>query len=162
MPMDLARLVADLHRWAGGSTVDPTWAYRLPGDPDPTRLPWEGSIPPAAARAGLSCRAGGGDDPTPGRGGWMGRRGHAIVGLVVVAVAIAVVVGLVLVSGDDTGSPAVGAVAAVQDDHLPVDPIEKIPERLDLLGDTGATTTRVDLFWADIAPSEPAGPDRSR
>ena len=92
----------------------------------------------------------------------MGRRGRAIVGLVVVAVAIAVVVGLVLVSGDDTGSPAVGAVAAVQDDHLPVDPIETIPERLNLLGDTGATTTRVDLFWADIAPSEPAGPTESR
>ena len=45
--------LADIHRWAGGSTVDPTWAYRLPGDPDPARLPWEGSIPPAAARAGL-------------------------------------------------------------------------------------------------------------
>jgi hypothetical protein len=88
----------------------------------------------------------------------MGRRGHAIVGLVVVAVAIAVVVGLVLVSGDDTGSPPIGAVAAVQDDHLPVDPIEKIPERLDLLGETGVTTTRVDLFWADIAPSRPASP----
>ena len=52
-PMDLARLVADVHRWAGGSTVASTWAYRLPGDPDPTRLPWEGSVPPEAARAGL-------------------------------------------------------------------------------------------------------------
>jgi hypothetical protein len=52
-PMDLARLVADIHRWAGGSTVAATWAYRLPGDPDPTRLPWEGSVPPEAARAGL-------------------------------------------------------------------------------------------------------------
>ena len=52
-PMDLARLVADIHRWAGGSTATSTWAYRLPGDPDPTRLPWEGSVPSEAARAGF-------------------------------------------------------------------------------------------------------------
>jgi hypothetical protein len=88
----------------------------------------------------------------------MGRRGRAIAGLLVVAVAIAVVVGLVLISGGDEGAPPIGAVVAVQDDHLPVDPIEKIPERLDLLADTGVTTTRVDLFWADIAPSRPASP----
>ena len=88
----------------------------------------------------------------------MGRRGRAIAGLLVVAAAIAVVVGLVLMSGDDEGAPPIGAVVAVQDDHLPVDPIETIPERLDLLGETGVTTTRVDLFWADIAPSRPASP----
>jgi hypothetical protein len=52
-PMDLARLVADVHRWAGGGTASPAWAYRLAGDPDPDRLPWEGSVPPEAARAGL-------------------------------------------------------------------------------------------------------------
>ena len=33
-----------------------------------------------------------------------------------------------------------------------------IPARLDLLAATGATTTRVDLFWGDIAPSKPADP----
>ena len=52
-PMDLARLVADVHRWAGGSTAGPAWAYRLPGDPDPDRPPWEGAVPPEAARAGI-------------------------------------------------------------------------------------------------------------
>jgi hypothetical protein len=88
----------------------------------------------------------------------MGRRGRAIAGLLVVAAAIVVVVGLVLMSGDDDGAPPIGAVVAVQDDHLPVDSIERIPERLDLLGDTGVTTTRVDLFWASIAPSRPASP----
>jgi hypothetical protein len=46
----------------------------------------------------------------------------------------------------------------VQDDHLPIDPIEQIPERLDLIADTGVTTTRVDLFWKDIAPSPPEDP----
>lgn len=52
-PLDLARFTAAVHRWAGGTLGDPAWEYRLPGDPDPARLPWEGSVPPAAARAGL-------------------------------------------------------------------------------------------------------------
>ncbi|MBJ7454703.1 MAG: beta-galactosidase [Thermoleophilia bacterium] len=51
-PLDLARFTADVHRWAGGTLGDPAWEYRLPGDPDPSRLPWEGAVPPAAARAG--------------------------------------------------------------------------------------------------------------
>jgi hypothetical protein len=53
-PLDLARLAGDLHRWAGGTTGHPAWDYRIPGDPDPTRLPWEDAVPPDAARAGLS------------------------------------------------------------------------------------------------------------
>jgi len=52
-PLDLARFVGVVHRWAGGRLGDPAWAYRLPGDPDPTRLPWQDAVPPAAARAGL-------------------------------------------------------------------------------------------------------------
>jgi hypothetical protein len=52
-PLDLARFVGAVHRWAGGTVGDPTWQYRLPGDPDPTRPPWEDAVPPAAARAGL-------------------------------------------------------------------------------------------------------------
>lgn len=52
-PLDLARFAGAVHRWAGGTVGDPAWDYRLPGDPDPTRLPWEGAVPPAAARAGL-------------------------------------------------------------------------------------------------------------
>jgi hypothetical protein len=63
----------------------------------------------------------------------------------------------VLASGDD-GLRPVEAVAAVQDDFLPVRPLEEIPARLDLIAQTGATTTRVDLFWGDIAPSRPADP----
>jgi hypothetical protein len=49
-------------------------------------------------------------------------------------------------------------VAAVQDDHLPVDPIEVIPERIAMIRELGVTTTRVDLFWSDIAPERPARP----
>jgi hypothetical protein len=52
-PLDLARFVGAVHRWAGGALGDPAWRYRLPGDPDPDRLPWEDAVPPAAARAGL-------------------------------------------------------------------------------------------------------------
>ena len=53
-PQDLARLVGAIHRWAGGALAVPAWRYRIPGDPQPTRLPWEDAIPPEAARAGLS------------------------------------------------------------------------------------------------------------
>ena len=87
----------------------------------------------------------------------MGRRGRVVIGLVVLAVAIVVVAGAVVLSGGDDATP-VGAVAAVQDDHLPVDPIDTIPDRLDMIAATGATTTRVDLFWKDIAPSRPDRP----
>jgi len=79
------------------------------------------------------------------------------LGIAAVAAAIVVVAGAVVLSGGDETAP-IGAVAAVQDDHLPVDPIEAIPARLDLIAQTGATTTRVDLFWGDIAPSPPADP----
>lgn len=87
----------------------------------------------------------------------MGRRGRVIVGLVALAAMIVVVAGAVALSGGDDSAP-IGAVAAVQDDHLPTIPLDAIPERLDLLAATGATTTRVDLFWGDIAPSKPASP----
>jgi Beta-galactosidase len=52
-PLDLARLVAAVHRWAGGALDHPAWRYRIPGDPQPARLPWEDAVAPEAARAGL-------------------------------------------------------------------------------------------------------------
>lgn len=52
-PIDLVRLVRAVHAWAGGSLDHPAWAWRLPGDPDPDREPWEGAVPASAARAGL-------------------------------------------------------------------------------------------------------------
>ena len=52
-PLDLARLVGAIHRWAGGTVDHPAWRYRIPGDPQPTRMPWEDAVPPEAARAGL-------------------------------------------------------------------------------------------------------------
>lgn len=82
---------------------------------------------------------------------------NMVIGLVVVALAVVGVVGAVMLSGGET-SPPVGAVAAVQDDHLSTEPIETIPARLDLLADTGATTTRVDVFWSSVAARRPADP----
>ena len=87
----------------------------------------------------------------------MTRRGRMAVGIGVVVAAIAVVVGLVVLSGGDAAAP-IGAVAAVQDDHLPVDPIEQIPERIRMVADTGVTTTRVDVFWGDVASRRPDDP----
>lgn len=45
VPMDLVTLASEIHRWSGGRQ-DPAWSYRLPGDPDPGRLPWEGAYVP--------------------------------------------------------------------------------------------------------------------
>ena len=75
------------------------------------------------------------------------------------AAAVALIVGAVAAGcggGDDDSRFADAPVAAVQDDHLPVVPVEQLPGRLELIGDTGVTTARVDLFWKDIAPERPA------
>jgi hypothetical protein len=81
-----------------------------------------------------------------------------VVGLLAVAAAIGLLVGTVACGGGDPDVAPVGAVAAVQDDHLPVDPVEGLPARLDLIADTGVTTTRYDVFWSAVAPSRPASP----
>jgi hypothetical protein len=54
-------------------------------------------------------------------------------------------------------APAVaqGATVALQDDRLPVVPMEELEQRLDLFKSTGAKVARVDLFWSDIAPTRP-------
>jgi hypothetical protein len=87
----------------------------------------------------------------------MRSRARVVAGLAAVAVAILAVVGLVMLSGDDAVDPP-GAIVALQDDRLPVAPIETLPARLDMIEETGVTTTRVDLQWAAIAPSRPADP----
>ncbi len=87
----------------------------------------------------------------------MRNRGRVVAGLVAVAAAIALVVGTVACGGGDDDAPA-SAVAAVQDDHLPIDALETLDERLDLVAGTGVTTTRYDVFWSQVAPSRPASP----
>jgi Glycosyl hydrolases family 39 len=51
-----------------------------------------------------------------------------------------------------------GAIAAVQDDRLAATPLDQITARLDLTQRTGARVTRIDLFWNEIALTEPANP----
>jgi len=51
-----------------------------------------------------------------------------------------------------------GVAVAVQDDRLAVVPLDRIPHRLDLLAATGATLTRVDLLWSQVAPRRPRDP----
>lgn len=61
------------------------------------------------------------------------------------------------VGATPTRGPATGPpVAAVQDDHLTVAPIESIPARVALLRDLAVTSTRVSLLWSEIAPIRPA------
>lgn len=44
-PMDLPRMVRDLHTWTGG-TLSPAWSYVVPGSPEPDRAPWEDAAAP--------------------------------------------------------------------------------------------------------------------
>jgi Glycosyl hydrolases family 39 len=87
----------------------------------------------------------------------MRNRARVVAGLIAVAAAIALVVGTVSCGGGDDAAPA-SAVAAVQDDRLPIDALDGLAARLDLVADTGVTTTRYDIFWAQVAPSRPADP----
>ena len=57
---------------------------------------------------------------------------------------------------------ATGPAVALQDDFLPIVPLEEIPDRLDMIQATGATTTRVDLFWRQMAPEPPSDPSDPR
>ena len=106
--------------------------------------------------------------------GWPGR-----VALAAAAVAVAAVVAAAGCSsgGDDSAdattstAPATqatttatqpaptGAVPAVQDDHLPVDPVETLPARIDMIAATGARVTRLDLFWSGVAPNPVENPE---
>ncbi len=45
-PLDLARFVRDVQAWAGGALDNPAYAYRIPGDPIPRRLPWGDALRP--------------------------------------------------------------------------------------------------------------------
>jgi hypothetical protein len=52
----------------------------------------------------------------------------------------------------------VGAVAALQDDVLATTPLAQIPTRIDLVKQTKAKVTRVDILWQLVAPTPPANP----
>ncbi len=52
----------------------------------------------------------------------------------------------------------VGAVAALQDDVLATAPLSQIPERLQMVKQTKAKVTRVDILWQLVAPTKPVNP----
>lgn len=47
----------------------------------------------------------------------------------------------------------------LQDERLPTAPVGELPARLDRLKVSGVKITRVDVLWAQIAPSKPAKPE---
>ena len=59
------------------------------------------------------------------------------------------------------GAASAGAaptIIALQDDRLTTWPPETIDQRAALIAETGATWTRVDVLWRDIAPTRPENP----
>lgn len=55
-------------------------------------------------------------------------------------------------------STGVGAVAALQDDVLAIAPLNDIPTRVEMVKQTRAKVTRVDILWNFVAPTRPANP----
>jgi len=56
--------------------------------------------------------------------------------------------------------PATGVagVAAIQDDVLATAPLDSIPTRIDMVKQTKAKVTRIDILWSLVAPTAPANP----
>lgn len=84
-----------------------------------------------------------------------------------IGVLLALAALLFFVARSDETSGGAGAVAGLpggkltvglQDERLPVAPLNEIPSRLDRLKASGATYTRVDVLWAQVAPTRPAAP----
>lgn len=53
-------------------------------------------------------------------------------------------------------STGMGAVAALQDDVLAIAPVSQVPARVELVKQTKAKVTRVDILWNFVAPKKPA------
>src|SRR5438105_4907574 len=80
------------------------------------------------------------------------------------ALAAALLATLLAIAGCGRSVPSggrgeVGGAVALQDDRLPVVPMDQIADRIALLGATGVRISRIDLLWSDIAPTRPANPD---
>ena len=55
-------------------------------------------------------------------------------------------------------STGVAGVAALQDDVLAIAPLDDIPTRVEMVKQTKAKVTRVDILWSFVAPTRPANP----
>ena len=49
-------------------------------------------------------------------------------------------------------------VAAIQDDVLTTAPLDQIPTRIEMVKQTKAKVTRIDILWSKVAPTPPANP----
>lgn len=56
------------------------------------------------------------------------------------------------------GLPAEAMTVGAQDDLLAVEPVDSLPARMDRLQQTKVTISRLDVLWADAAPTKPASP----
>lgn len=72
-------------------------------------------------------------------------------------VAACLAVGLGLAAGI-AAAPANAAVAALQDDRIVNYVGPQLDQRLDFFASTGVKVTRVDVLWAQVAPTRPADP----
>lgn len=80
--------------------------------------------------------------------------------------ALVVMLAFVVVNADESeGGPASlpglraeSLTVGLHDDQLPATPVEQIPARLDRIAQSGVTIARVDVRWADVAPSKPTDP----
>lgn len=66
--------------------------------------------------------------------------------------AVIVTLGLLIASGFAAARP----IASVQDDQLPNYTGPALEARLDLVADSGAKVTRIDVLWSDVAKQRPA------
>ncbi len=57
------------------------------------------------------------------------------------------------------GAAAGRAVFGLQDDYLSSARVDEVGHRLDALEASGATVSRVDVLWRDVAPTPPARPE---
>jgi hypothetical protein len=55
-------------------------------------------------------------------------------------------------------STGLAGVAAIQDDVLPTAPLDQISTRVELVKQTKAKVARIDILWANVAPTPPANP----
>jgi hypothetical protein len=55
-------------------------------------------------------------------------------------------------------STGMAGIAAIQDDVLTTAPLDQIPTRIQLVKQTRAKVTRIDILWSKVAPTPPANP----
>ncbi len=74
------------------------------------------------------------------------------------ALALAATLGAAFAVAVAPPSDAGAVVLGVQDDRLTSGPIDAVDDRMDLLRESRAKITRIDVLWSLVAPTRPANP----